>query len=252
MWDVPEASAAAEVSLMPGSRELIVLSDSHNAGKAMLWALPRGPFRPMQLALDALASDDLEGAAWLHGHLYTLTSSGAVRRYSPDGHGGLVRDGDAYAIGPAPYVCRSLRDANCGPNYEGLCLRANPGGARCAGYAASKESGKLLCLVFEGERLKIDPIKPPIVLDVSHHALSDCAFGAPAGPASDTLLVTTNVYGGSTTYIVDESTGELAALDVPALPNNEAIAVDSDGALYQLMDSNTDSSLAYRMTCEGW
>ena len=252
VWHVSEASAAAEVSLRAGTRELLVLSDSGNHGEAMLWGIPSGPFRPLRLALDAAASDDLEGAAWAGGHLYTLTSSGAVRRFSPDGKGGLDRDGDAYPIGSPPYVCPRLTDSNCGPNFEGLCLRPFPSAARCAGYAASKTSGKLFCLIYEGERLRIDPIKPPLVLEVPRHALSDCAFGAEGGPANDTLLVTTNVYGGSTTYIVEESTGALATLDVSGLPNNEAVAVDSDGALYQFMDSNTSPSLAYRMTCEGW
>jgi len=251
VWHVSEASAAAEVSLTPGTRELLVLPDSGNHGEAMLWGIPRGPFRPIRLALDATASDDLEGAAWSSGYLYTLTSSGAVRRFSPDGKGGLERDGDAYAIGAPPYVCTHLTDSNCGNNYEGLCLRPDPTSARCAGYAASKTSGKLLCLVYEGDRLRIDPIKPALILDVPRHALSDCAFG-PDGPARDILLVTTNVYGGSATYIADETTGALAALDVSGLPNNEAVAIDADGALYQFMDSNTTPSLGYRMTCDGW
>jgi hypothetical protein len=252
IWRVSEASAAAEVSLLPGKRELLVVSDSGNQGEALLWAIPDGPFRPMRLALDPAASDDLEGAAWAGGHLYTLTSSGAVRRFDPDGKGGLTRDGGAYAIGPSPHTCASLTDSNCGPNYEGLCLRHDPGNARCAGYAASKSSGKLVCLVFSGDRLRVDLIKPVIQLDLPRHALSDCAFGASGGPAEDVLLVTTNIYGGSTTYLVDESSGALTALDVPGLPNNEAVAVDSDGALYQFMDSNTDPSLASRATCEGW
>jgi hypothetical protein len=250
LWRVSEASAAAEVSLVPGMRELLVLSDSGNAGEALLWRIPHGPFRPIRLALDAAASDDLEGAAWSGGHLYTLTSSGAVRRFSRDGHGGLERDGGAYAIGPAPYACLSLTDINCGMNYEGLCLRS--ASARCTGYAASKSTGKLFCVVFDGERLKVDPTKPPLVLTVPHDALSDCTFGAKGGPARDILFVTTNLYGGAKTYQVDEATGALLLLDVVGLPNNEAIAIDSDGSLYQLMDSNTRFSFASRMTCEGW
>jgi hypothetical protein len=231
---------------------MLVLSDSGNAGKALLWGIPLGPFRPIVLPLDPVASDDLEGAAWVGGHLYTLTSSGAVRRFSPDGKGGLGRDGAAYRIGPSPYSCASLVDINCGLNFEGLCLRAVPSSARCAGYAASKKTGQLFCVVFDGDRIKIDSIKPPIQLKVPHDALSDCAFGAEAGPGKDVLLVTTNIYGGSTVYRVDEPTGALAPLDVVGLPNNEAIAVDADGSLYQMMDSDSAMSLSYRMTCEGW
>jgi hypothetical protein len=250
VWRVPEASAAAEVTLLPGTRELLVLSDSGNGGEALLWAIPRGPFRPIRLTLDAAASDDLEGAAWRSEHLYTLTSSGAVRRFRRDGRGGLERDGDAYAIGPPPYSCPSLTDVNCGMNYEGLCLRATSG--KCSGYAASKSRGELYCLLFDGKRLRIDATRSPLVLELPRHALSDCAFGAAGGPAKDVLLVTTNIYGGSKTYRVDEATGALAPLDVTGLPSNEAVAVDSDGSLYQLMDSDTRVSLAYRMTCEGW
>jgi hypothetical protein len=250
LWRVSEASAAAEVSLVPGTRELLVLSDSGNAGEGLLWAIPHGPFRPIRLALDATASDDIEGAAWSGGHLYTLTSSGAVRRFRGDGRGGLEREGDAYAIGPAPYACSALTNINCGMNYEGLCLRSSS--ARCAGYAASKSQGQLFCVVFDHERLRIDPQKPPLVLDVAHNALSDCTFGAGGGPAKDILLVTTNLYGGSKTYQVDEATGRLLLLDVAGLPNNEAIAVDSDGSFYELMDSDSRVSFAYRMTCKGW
>jgi hypothetical protein len=252
IWQVAEASAAAEVSLVPGVRELLVASDSGNKGEALLWAIPHGPFRSIRLPLDAAASDDLEGAAWLAGHLYTLTSSGAVRRFSPGSGGALRRDGDAYALGPPPYSCPVLTDINCGMNYEGLCLRSNPSSAPCAGYAASKREGKLLCVVFEGERLRVDPIKPELALHVPRHALSDCAFGAAHGPAKDILLVTTNVHGGSATYQVDEATGAIARLDVPGLLNNEAVAVDSDGTLYEMMDSNGSPSLASRFTCEGW
>jgi hypothetical protein len=251
-WQVAEASAAVEVTLLPGTRELLVISDSGNGGEALLWALPRGPFRPFRLPLDKQASDDNEGVAWLNGRLYTLTSSGAVRRFSPDGRGGLRRDGDAYPIGPPPYTCPSLTDINCGYNYEGLCLRAQPASARCAGYAASKSDGRLLCVVFDGERVRVDTIKPPLVLSVPHHALSDCAFGAADGPGKDVLLVTTNVYGGSTTYAVNEATGALKPLDVVGLPNNEAVAIGSDGSFYEFMDSDGTPSLADGFTCAGW
>ena len=249
---IPEASGAAEVELRAGVREMLVISDSGHAGAVLLWKIPSGPARFINLPLDASASDDLEGSAWRDHHLFTLTSSGAVRRFSPDGKGGLARDGDAYPIGPAPYTCSSLTAGNCGKNYEGLCLRAPGDVARCAGYAASKKEGALYCLVFRGEKLEVDALKPPIKLGLAKTALSDCAFGAAGGPAEKTLVVTTNIYGGSSSYVVDEATGARTLLDVPVLPTNEAIAIDKDGALYQFMDANNDVSLSSRMSCNGW
>jgi hypothetical protein len=218
----------------------------------MLWTIPDGPIRRIQLALDKGASDDIEGAAWALGHLYTLTSSGAVRRYTPTPQGELSRDRNAYALGPPPLTCPRLRDGNCGNNYEGLCLRASVDGASCAGYAASKTKGALFCLVFRGDSLAIDTTRAPIQLDLAPRALSDCAFGAAGGPAENTLLVTTNIYGGSRTYIVDEASGALAQVDIAGLPSNEGIAVDHLGAIYQFMDGDTSVSPAYRTVCHGW
>jgi len=82
--------------------------------------------------------------------------------------------------------------------------------------------------------------------------LSDCAFGAPGGPAEDVLLVTTNAFGGAQTYRVDEQTGVATSLDVQATASNEAIAVDRDGALYAFLDDNGTTSMATRFVCEGW
>jgi hypothetical protein len=101
-------------------------------------------------------------------------------------------------------------------------------------------------------RLSIDNVRKPLVLSLEKDSLSDCAFGAWGGPAQNTLLITTNIHGGSTSFIVDEATGDLKTIDVPSTLTNEAIAVDKDGALYQMMDDNGDESLALRMTCSGW
>jgi hypothetical protein len=265
-WRVPEASAAAEVELRPGLREILVVGDSGRHGAAMAWSRSGG-MRPLTLPLDAVASDDLEGMAWLSEpsgpHLYTLTSSGAVRRFSPDGAGALRRDVDSYALGPPPLSCVDLRDGNCGKNWEGLCLRASssqmlPG--RCAGYAASKTETALYCVVFGASgRLSIDASVPAIKLPVdrllrSQGVLSDCAFGAQGGPAEGLLLVTTNVFGGSATYLVNEGTSgdRLTPIDLATTPSNEAIAVDRSGAFYAFMDDNGATSIAVRYQCRGW
>jgi hypothetical protein len=270
-WQTAEASAAAQVELRPGVREILVVGDSGNHGAAMAWSAQSGA-RSLTLPLDGAASDDLEGMAWLPdprgGRLYTLTSSGAVRRFAPDGSGGLRRDASAYRIGPAPLSCPDLHDINCGKDWEGLCLhrpRRDAGHARCAGYAASKKETALYCVVDDDRgRLSIDASRPPMRLALRHlpqalqrrlpggdGVLSDCAFGAP-GPADDVLLVTTNIYGASFTYVVDEETGDATPLDLVATPSNEALAVDSSGALYAFMDDNGPQSPAARFVCTGW
>ena len=252
---VPEGSGAAEVELTPGVREMLVVSDSGNDGAAVAVKIPDGPVRSLTLSLDTGANDDIEGIAWRGGHLFTLTSSGAVRRFTPDGKGGLARDGSAYRIGEPPYSCPNLEKVNCGKNYEGLCLRDESNTdvkPRCIGYAASKKEGALYCVVMKDNQLSIDSVRKPLVLSVPNDSLSDCAFGAWGGPGQSTLVVTTNVHGGSTSYVVNETTGEVKAIDVPGTPSNEALAIDREGALYQVMDDNGDESLALRMTCSGW
>jgi hypothetical protein len=257
-WNVPEASGAAEVELRRGTREILVVSDSGRHGAAMAWSAAGGT-RALTLPLDDAASDDLEGMAWVApGRLYTLTSSGAVRTFVPDGSGGLRADGPTYPIGAPPFSCPDLHAVNCGKNYEGLCLRPPGAAARCAGYAASKQETALYCVDRDASgRLSIDTTKPPMHLDLARMTnregvLSDCAFGAEGGPAQDLLLVTTNVFGGSSTYVVDEATGRAMPMDVVTTPSNEAIAVDREGAFYAFMDDNGDKSLALRFTCTGW
>jgi hypothetical protein len=252
---IAEASAAAEVELLPGKREILVVSDSGNHGAAIAFAVggDGASARKLMLPLDARAGDDLEGLAWKGGRAYALTSSGAVLAFSPDGKGSLRRDGDAYRLGEPPTSCEKLDDGNCGRNYEGLCLRAKRAPGRCDGYAAGRATASLYCVSIDGSgRLAADLSRPPIKLAVPGDALSDCAFGAEGGPAEDVLLVTTNIHGGNATYVVDESSGRLARLDAPPTLNNEGVAIDRTGALYVMMDSNSSPSFARRATCEHW
>lgn len=250
---VPEASAATEVALRAGVRELLVVGDSGRGGAALAIEIPSGALRSLTLPLDAVASDDLEGMAWRNGKLYTLTSSGAVRRFTPDGSGGLTRDQDAYPLGAVPYACADLTAVNCGKNYEGLCLRAPASTNPCVGYAASKAEGKLYCLGVDGTgHLAITTSTPPLSLGLPADQLSDCAFGAAGGAAEGVLAVTTNVFGLSRTYRVDEATGGLTKLPIASLLNVEATAIDHDGTLYVFDDNNGATSSGAKATCTGW
>jgi hypothetical protein len=255
LLDVPEASAAAEVEIRKGVRELLVVADSDRRGAALAYALPDGPARKLTLPLDLGVTDDVEGIAWRAGHLYALASTGYVERFTPD-KGELTRDEDAYPLGPPPFTSSHPTYAwGQPPDFEGLCLRPpsrQTSPARCAGYAASRAYGWLVCLVFEGDRLRVSPTHPRLPLSVNKEALSDCAFGTAGGPAGEDLLVTTNVRGGSTVYKVDEETGALAEIKIESTLNNEAIAIDHDGRLYQFMDSNAERSPALRAMCTGW
>jgi hypothetical protein len=243
-------SGAAEVELVHGKRELLVVSDSGNAGAAMAYDLTTRTFRKLALPLDAAASDDIEGIAWRAGALYTITSSGAVRAFHPDRSGALAASGASYRLGPAPsWSCENLGEVNCGKNWEGLCLRAS----RPSGWVASKQENALYPVTLDAKgRLNLDASSSvPLRLELERHALSDCTFGP-----KDRLLVTTNVYGGAATYVVDEASaaaGHPAALvrvaDAPGTMSNEAISVDHDGALYQFQDDNGPVSAALRATC---
>ena len=256
--ELPIAEASGAALLPAGARDaevLLVVSDSGNDGAVLRVPLSgvadERKLEAGKLRLGDVRSDDVEGVAARGGALYTLTSSGVVRRFAFQ-DGALVATGAPYVIGPPPHSCPRLNDANCGKNWEGLCLRAESITARCAGSAASKTDGALHCVVEEGGHLRIDPLKPALALALPDKALSDCAFGAAGGAAERTLVVTTNVHGGSKSYVVDEASGELARIDVPGHVTNEAIAIDRGGALYQLMDDNHAPSAASRHVCTGW
>jgi hypothetical protein len=245
--DLPEASAAAEVVGPSGARELLVVSDGHK--KIYGWRLPAGPGRAFELDLDERASKDIEGMAFHEGKLYTLTSSGGVRVFVPEEGGVLRRIGDAARIGPPPASCEDLTDKQCGPNYEGLCLRSGAG--PCAGYAASKAENALYCVRFEGDRLVVDRTHV-LPINVPRRALSDCAFGPAGSPAVDRLFITTNSKGHSQSFVVDERTGALSVWPATGTTSNEAIAIDREGFFYAFADAHLKQSEALRYRCSGY
>ncbi len=247
--DLPEASAAAEVELIPGTRELLIVSDGH--GRALAWTLPNGPGRRLKLELDDAGSKDVEGITWHDGKLHTLTSSGAVRTFVPDGKGGLRREGPAYAIEGNNMSCKTLQDSQCGMNYEGLCLRPSPKPDACAGYAVAKERELLVCVRWVEGKIAVDPSRALRIAGVHRKSVSDCAFGA-KGPGEGALVITTNRKSGSVTYLVDEATSALTKLEVPGTESNEAVSIDHDGTLWIFADAHEKNSEALRIHCGPW
>ena len=218
-----------------------------------------GPSARCTSSADKTASDDIEGAAWTDGHLYTLTSSGAVRRYAPSDppggpHARPRRISARSAAADVPAASRrQLRQQLRGALPPGESGREQV--RRLRGEQVAQRFA-VLASAFVHDALVIDASRPPIQPSSTSpaRALSDCAFGGAGGPAEDVLVVTTNIYGGSRTYLVDEATGALSRVDVVGLPSNEGVAIDHQGALYQFMDGDTDVSVspAYRTVCRGW
>lgn len=244
--DVAEASAAPLVPTA-GGPALLVLSDSGNHGEALSVPIAGGPPVAARLPLDEGASDDLEGAAFVDGRLYTLTSSGAVRTFAPDG-AGWKRTADAYRIGDGAASCPNLDKVNCGRNYESLCLRPAAVAGRPRGWAGARDESTLYPVALgAGGQLAIDVAFAPIRLPVAARSVSDCAF-APSGE----LLVVTNVHDGNRVFVVGEPSGELRSVDVAGLLNLEAVAADGAGRLWIFADTNGRPSAFRRFACTGW
>jgi hypothetical protein len=250
--DVAEASAAATLTI-GGATRVIVLGDSGHHGSGALFNPINNTAKSIVIPVDAVASDDLEGATMRGPDFYTLTSSGAVRRYSVSDTGEFTQIGAAYGIAPSPYTCPSLTEKNCAKNFEGLCLRPS-GPNHCNGYAASKTDNSLFCVLQGADgKLEIDVNVPPMhFADIAALSLSDCAFGEVGKDHQVRLFITTNkenVTGGPT-YMVDDVTGTLIPL--PGLPhtaNNEAMAILPNSAFILFEDTSNTPSPSVRGVC---
>jgi hypothetical protein len=243
--ELPEASAAVRFS----DGMALVVADSGHRGRAV-WVSPEGATTAVQLPLDPISrrrgtdivDDDLEGLAiGTDGRLYGLTSAGWLRVWTRDGTD-FTQVGSARPISDHPdFVCDS-RAVNCGPNYEGLCLRPSgwdaPAGpsAPCVGYAASKARGELVCLVAsDGESpLRVEPSRV-LATGLAADHLSDCAFIRRAD-GSAAVLVAGNLYAGSELRMVDEVSGQHVSTDIFGAINQEALLDRGDGTWWSLGD----------------
>ncbi|MBL4633032.1 MAG: hypothetical protein JKY56_04125, partial [Kofleriaceae bacterium] len=177
--DIAEASGAVVLD----SGKIMVVGDSGTNGSYLLLDAETGDeLESGRLPLDRRVSDDLEGLAQMDGHIFAITSSGWIQEWDRTKSGFRTQQ-KSYALAPwdkRELVCRSAKDSNCAQNYEGLCLlRSSPAKGECAGFAAAKATGRLLCLTYDengnsGRRLQIDPSR---VLQVAgSRTLSGCDF----------------------------------------------------------------------------
>jgi hypothetical protein len=252
--DLAEASGAVHVGAAGGvPAHVVVVADSGNAGAfAVIDARDGSELGRGALPLDRLASDDHEGFARAGDVWVALTSSGRARYYQRRGLIGFVLERRAQPIGPidGDLVCREGRSINCGRNWEGLCLRDPPPTSQgaCAGFAASKRDGELVCLYWRDGVLRADPTRAIAV--AGREALTGCAFGD-----ADTVYAGTNLFGGSMVYRVtgvdDPERARVEPLGRLGSGFPEAIAAAPGGILFRFSDMNGRPSLMDRFTCSG-
>lgn|GEM_PF-1445286 len=241
---LPEASGALR---FPDGDSLIV-SDSGNDGFAVLLGAD-GVMKTVRLPLDgptnaqtgAHTDDDLEGLdLGLGGKIYALTSAGWVRSWTRAGIA-FTLDGASYPISDDETFACATRAVNCGPNYEGLCLRSGASAptavGSCDGYAASKARGELVCLRWDDAgRLAVVPEKT-ITLGLEVDVLSDCAFLPRAeGQEADVILLAGNLFSGSAVWLWREADGTLLPTPIAGAANQEALLDRGAGGFWSLGD----------------
>jgi len=270
---VPEASGGAWLTI-DGKPELVVVGDSGNHGAYGIIDPETGQtLETGELPLSDEAGDDIEGIS-AHGDLiYGLTSAGWVRVWRRTAPGaGTAGPGSPrrlpgrfelvtrpYPLGPvdlpdtknnsrAPVgdgmVCNA-HIANCGRNYEGLCLAHAPRSAACIGFAASKADGHLYCLTDEAGKLVVHHDRAIAITRPG--ALADCAFGD-----DDTLWVGNNLFDLGRVYRVarwdDPANAAVEPVGALAVGFPELIAVRGD-IVYRMSDTGGSPSLMARFRC---
>lgn len=245
---IAEASGATyEPADGRGPARVLVVSDSGNDGAFVEMAADDGRVLARgRLPLDQGASDDLEGLARVGERYYAVTSSGYMRSWRRDGDGFALVD-RAYALaepghGAPPISCNDPDEVNCGSNIEGLCLRDPAPASGCAGYLAAKNTGRLVCLEWAGQRLVataargIDITAPGVI--------SGCAFA----PDDGRLLVGSNLFAANTVWQVD-ARGQTRRVGRLGPGFGEAIAAGPDGEIYRFSDDGGAPSASKKFVC---
>jgi hypothetical protein len=236
-----------------GSRaSILVVGDSGTSGAFVRVDAETGEVvEKGKLALDKGASDDLEGLSRIGATFYAITSSGHVRHWQRRrGKWQLTRT--SYAVGSEAdgTSCADGRKVNCGPNYEGLCLDPDAalGGDGCAGFAASKESGALVCLEVAADgRLRADARR---TIQVSRReTLTGCDIAD-----AHVAWAGTNLIGASAVYRItgwrDTASADVTLVGAlgPGCP--EAMALAPGNILYRFSDTGGAPSLMMKYQCE--
>lgn len=234
---LPIAEASGAVWLPRDGGVIVVVADSgHDGDYLVLDAATGRVLEDGKLPLHG-AGDDLEGLAADGDTLWAITSGGWMRSWTPKAGGGYKADVRAYRIDPDD-ACE-LDSVNCGHNYEGLCLGATGAGS-CAGYAAAKADGTLVCLVRDGDRWIADharsiAVAPPDVLA----ACDITADGA--------LWTGDNLFSGS--MVRRLAGGEVTATARLGDGFPEAMAIAPDGTIYRFSDTGSAPSRATKFRC---
>ena len=252
-----EASGAAWMTI-DGTLSLVVISDSGNNGEYAIIDPESGVTTELGKLPLGGPGEDLEGVAIRDNKLVAVTSAGWVRVWQREGKGFTLVEGP-YPLGPVDLppggagnmppkgegmVCDG-KQANCGRNYEGLCLAPDPTNSRCIGFVAGKADGHLFCVVDKEGKLVAEyagsiPIAQP-------GAVADCAF-SPDGK----LYVGSNFFDIGNVYRVDgwrdPSTAKVTKLGALAIGFPETLAVRGD-IIYRMSDTGGSPSLMAKYRC---
>ncbi|MFO0749564.1 MAG: hypothetical protein U1F43_28420 [Myxococcota bacterium] len=224
---LPEASGAA----MLDSTHVLVVADSGNKGRAIVYDLVAKTARELVLPLGEGAGDDVENLSrGPDGRIWGLTSAGFLRAWRADGEG-FALDVGPIAVAPEGDWRCAADGVNCAANFEGLCLDPAPADGACAGWAASKAKGLLVCLVADGSAFRVDATRTIPIAPADQ--LSDCAF-EPTVPHR--LVAAGNVYSGSSLWEVDPVKRTATAFSAVGAPNQEAIVVAPGGHVHSFGD----------------
>jgi hypothetical protein len=246
--DVREASGAVWVAASFGwPAHIVVVGDSGTKGAfAVVDADDGALLGKGNLPLGEGVSDDIEGFARAGDLYHALTSNGRVRTYRRTGPTAFELIGAPYELHP-DLVCPLATRSNCRYDFEGLCL-AQATGPGCAGYAASRARGILVCVTVKPDgTLTADPgqtlaVAPPMVL-------SGCAIA----PEGDLLYAGLNGFGGNAVVRVglwrDPRTARKESLGPAGTGFCEAEAVGPGGALYRFSDTRATPSLMSALSC---